>query len=437
MHKINLKTLLIFLTMVKIGIIGGSGLDDPQLLKDYKEKNVVTQYGKPSSSLTCGTIQGVEVVILARHGKKHEFYPSRINYRANIYALKLEECTHIIGTNAVGSLKEEIKPGDLVFPDQFIDFTKFRKTTFYDKYGDVRHTSMSEPFSHELIEILEEGCINFNYPYHKKAAIVIIEGPRFSTKSESFMFKNFVDIIGMTTFPEVALANELNIPYASISMSTDYDCWKEDEPAVSFDMVIRRMTENAEKVKKLLLYAIPRIAKKDEEFIKNKIRTIPNFPKPGIMFRDITTLLLDPEGMKKTINIFYNRYKERKIDIVAGIESRGFIIAGILADKLNKGLVPIRKKGKLPYQIVSQEYELEYGTDKIEIHADAIKKGDNVLLIDDLIATGGTANAAANLIEKLGGNVEEIAFIIELSYLKGRDKLNKWKFFSIINFEGE
>ncbi|MBS3080514.1 S-methyl-5'-thioadenosine phosphorylase [Candidatus Pacearchaeota archaeon] len=422
---------------MKIGVIGGSGLDDPQLLENYREKKIKTPYGNPSSALTLGTLEGVEVVIIARHGKKHEIYPSKINYRANIYALKQEGCTHIISTNAVGSLKEHIKPGDLVFPDQFIDFTRFRKNTYFDKYGEVKHQPMAEPFSNELRELLADGCRIFNFPHHTKAAIIVIEGPRFSTKAESFMFKNFADIIGMTTFPEVALANELNIPYASIAMSTDYDCWKDDEPPVSFEIVMQRMKENAEKVKKLLMYVIPIIIKKDEEYIKSKIRTIPNFPKPGIMFRDITTLLLDPDGMRKTINILYNRYKDKKITAVAGIESRGFIIAGILADKLGVGLIPIRKKGKLPYQTVSQSYELEYGTDHIEIHADAIKQGDNILLVDDLIATGGSSQAAAQLIEKLGGKVEEISFIIELTDLRGREKLKKWPVYSMIKFEGE
>ncbi|MEN9626574.1 MAG: hypothetical protein RL557_902 [archaeon] len=423
--------------MPKIGIIGGSGLDDPQLITNYQEKSVDTPYGKPSSSLTVGKIQGVDVVILARHGKHHEIYPSNINFRANISALKQEGCTHIIATSAVGSLKEEIKPGDLVFPDQFIDFTKFRKNTFFDKYGDVKHIGMAEPFSKELRKLLIQETKNLQYNFHQKATIVVIEGPRFSTKAESNMFRNFADIIGMTTFPEVALANELEIPYASIAMSTDYDCWKEGEEPVTFEIVMQRMKENADKVKKLLVSVIPKLAENDEEFIKNKIRTIQNFPKPGIMFRDITTLLLDPEAMKKTINIFYNRYKENKIDAVAGIESRGFIIAGILADKLNKGIIPIRKKGKLPYQTVSQEYDLEYGKDHIEVHSDAIKPGDRILLIDDLIATGGTAQASAQLIEKLGGKIEEIAFIIELPELKGREKLKEWPVFSVVQFEGE
>ena len=252
------------------------------------------------------------------------------------------------------------------------------------------------------------------------------------------MFRQWgADIINMSSCPEVILANELKIPYQNIAMSTDYDCWKEDEEPVTFEMVMKTMNENAEKVKKLLLKAIPRIANKDSDFIKSKIRTIPDFPKPGIMFRDITTLVGDNEGMKKVINILYNRYKNLGIDAVAGIESRGFIIGGILADKLGVGFVPIRKPGKLPSEVVSEEYELEYGTDKIEVHKDSIKVGERVLVIDDLIATGGTAVAACNLIEKIGGVVEECAFIVELEDLGGRKKLeNKgYAVFSVVSYQ--
>ena len=170
--------------------------------------------------------------------------------------------------------------------------------------------------------------------------------------------------------------------------------------------------------------------------IKSRIRTVPHWPKQGVMFRDITTLLKDPVGFKLVIDDFLKRYKENKIDIVVGIDSRGFILGGALAYLLGKGFVPVRKKGKLPHKTVSETYELEYGTDTIEIHEDAIERGDNVLIMDDLIATGGTAAASANLIEKLGGRVEEIAFVIELPSLKGREKLLKWKVFSIVGFEG-
>lgn len=426
--------------MARIGIIGGSGLDDPKLLSEQEEKDIETPYGKPSSKITCGKISGVDVCIIARHGKKHEIPPSLVNYRANIWALKHLGCTHILATSAVGSLREEIKPGNLVFPNQFIDFTKQRKSTFFDESGEFTHTPMSEPYDSKLREILCSICDELCFSYNKNKTIVTIEGPRFSTRAESHMFREWgADIINMSSCPEVILANEIGIPYQTIAMSTDYDCWKDNEEPVTFDMVMKRMHENSDKVKQLLLIAIPRIANNDSEFIKSKIRTIPNFPKPGIMFRDITTLLKDPEAMNKVTDILVNRYKDKKIDIVCGIESRGFIIGALLANKLNVGFVPIRKKGKLPYEVIRQEYSLEYGTDSIEVHKDAINYGEKVLIVDDLIATAGTMGAACELVKKLGGNIVECAFVVDLPDLKGKEKLEKegYKVFTIVEFEGE
>lgn len=173
--------------------------------------------------------------------------------------------------------------------------------------------------------------------------------------------------------------------------------------------------------------------------IKQKIRTVPHWPKQGIMFRDITTLLKDSEGFNTTIDMLVERYKDMKIDIVAGIESRGFITGAVLAHRLGVGFIPIRKPGKLPAQTLSEEYELEYGKDKIEVHTDAIQKGDQVLVVDDLIATGGTALAACNLITKLGGKVVECSFIIDLIDIGGKKKLTNagFKVFSLVEFEGE
>ncbi|HTG02398.1 MAG TPA: adenine phosphoribosyltransferase [Nitrospirota bacterium] len=175
--------------------------------------------------------------------------------------------------------------------------------------------------------------------------------------------------------------------------------------------------------------------------IKSKIRTIPDYPKKGIMFRDITTLLKDPVGFKLVIDSLTKRYGGPKFhfDTVVGIESRGFIIGSALAYTLGKGFIPIRKKGKLPAEVVSQEYALEYGTDRIEIHKDALKKGEKVLLVDDLLATGGTALAAAALVEKLGAQVVEAAFIVDLPDVGGKKKLLEkgYKVFALTEFEGE
>ena len=176
-----------------------------------------------------------------------------------------------------------------------------------------------------------------------------------------------------------------------------------------------------------------------EEKIKSKIRSIPGFPKKEIVFRDITTLLHDKEGFRMTVDAFIRRYKDMAIDYIAGIEARGFIIGGAIAYELRKGLIPLRKKGKLPWKKISEEYELEYGTDTVEIHADSVKKGDRVLIIDDLLATGGTSLACARLIEKLGGEVVELAFIVDLPDVGGRKKVQEagYRMFSLVQFEGE
>jgi adenine phosphoribosyltransferase len=175
--------------------------------------------------------------------------------------------------------------------------------------------------------------------------------------------------------------------------------------------------------------------------IKSKIRTVPDYPKKGIMFRDITTLIKDPVGFRLVIDTLTQRYihGDFAFDTIVGIESRGFIIGAALAYTLGKGFIPIRKKGKLPAEVVSQEYALEYGTDKIEIHKDALRKGEKVLLIDDLLATGGTALASAALIEKLGAKVVEMAFIVDLPEVGGKAKLlaNGYKVFALTEFEGE
>lgn len=173
--------------------------------------------------------------------------------------------------------------------------------------------------------------------------------------------------------------------------------------------------------------------------IKSRIRTIPHYPHQGIMFRDITTLLKDPIGLRVTIDEIVKRYSDQKIDKVAGIESRGFIIGTPVAYLLGKGFIPIRKKGKLPAETIGHDYELEYGADRIEIHVDAIAKGDRILLIDDLIATGGTAEAATSLIRKMGGEIVECCFVVDLPDVGGRKRLEKQgvSVFCLCEFEGE
>lgn len=168
--------------------------------------------------------------------------------------------------------------------------------------------------------------------------------------------------------------------------------------------------------------------------LKEKIRDVPDFPKKGILFRDITTLLKDKKSFSFVVEELFKRYNDKDIDIIAGIESRGFIFGSALAYRINKGFVPIRKPGKLPSTTVSEEYSLEYGTDKIEMHVDAIKEGDRVLLIDDLLATGGTMAAACSLVEKAGGKVTECSFLIELAFLNGRDRLKGYDIYSMVTY---
>ncbi|MBI5640792.1 MAG: S-methyl-5'-thioadenosine phosphorylase [Nitrospirae bacterium] len=247
---------------VKVGVIGGSGLDDPKLMKDAKEKKVKTPYGSPSSALTVGKINGVETVILARHGKKHSIYPTGVNFRANIHALKKEGCTHILATTAVGSLRDKIRPGDLVFADQFIDFTKHRPLTFHDE--KVIHTPMAEPFCRDLRSLLAGSAKELKLRHHASGTVITIEGPRFSTKAESHMFRGFgADVINMSTVPEVILAREVGICYQTIAMSTDYDCWKEGEEPVTWEMILDIMHKNSENVKKLLVKTIAKIKDTD------------------------------------------------------------------------------------------------------------------------------------------------------------------------------
>jgi 5'-methylthioadenosine phosphorylase len=247
--------------MIKIGIIGGSGLDDPGLLKNVREINANTPFGEPSSPLTVGSLGGKEVMILARHGRRHTLPPTAVNYRANIQALKDAGCTAILATTACGSLREEIRRGDLVILDQFIDFTRFRKTTFFESFApgaeNAKHTPMADPFSDPLRNHLVSAAKRLGLRHHEKGTVVTIEGPRFSTRAESNMFRIWgADVINMSIAPEAALANEAGIPYAAVAMSTDYDCWKTDEPPVEWAEVLRIFEMNVENVKRLLLETI-------------------------------------------------------------------------------------------------------------------------------------------------------------------------------------
>nr|XP_023655140.1 S-methyl-5'-thioadenosine phosphorylase isoform X1 [Paramormyrops kingsleyae] len=252
----------------KIGIIGGSGLDDPDILEGRTEKHVDTPFGKPSDVLILGKIKNVECVLLARHGRQHTIMPSNVNYRANIWALKDEGCTHLLVTTACGSLREEIQPGHIVLVDQFIDRTTKRIQTFYDgsptSPPGVCHIPMAVPFCSRTRQVLLEVARDLEVKCHPQGTMVSIEGPRFSSRAESLMLRQWgADVINMTTVPEVVLANEAGLCYASIAMATDYDCWKEHEEAVCVDNVLKTMKENASKASSILLSAIPLISMMD------------------------------------------------------------------------------------------------------------------------------------------------------------------------------
>jgi len=245
-----------------IGIIGGSGLDNPEIFHESRDEKISTVYGEPSSALRYGLIDGIRIILLARHGREHTIPPSQVNYRANISALKKAGCSQIIATTAVGSLKEEIHRGDLVIIDQFIDFTKQRKVTFHESFepGNPVHTPMADPYDSRLRKILIDECKALNYPFHEKGTVITIEGPRFSTRAESFMFRAWgADIINMSIATETVLANEAGIPYAAVAMSTDYDCWKTGEESVTWEAVAKVFADNAAKVTTLLKNIVPKI----------------------------------------------------------------------------------------------------------------------------------------------------------------------------------
>jgi len=170
------------------------------------------------------------------------------------------------------------------------------------------------------------------------------------------------------------------------------------------------------------------------ERLKQKIRDVPDFPKPGIVFKDITPLLGDVRSFQTVIDAFARRYADKAVDVIAAVESRGFIFGSALAYRIDAGFVPVRKKGKLPYKTESVEYALEYGTDRIEMHQDALHKGSRVLVVDDVLATGGTAKATCDLVEKMGGQVIECAFVVELGFLNGREKLKGREIFSLLQY---
>ena len=241
----------------EIGIIGGTGLYDPKLLKNVEEIEVKTPYGAPSDSFTVGELSGRRVAFLARHGKKHTIRPTDVNSRANIFAFKKLGVERILAVSTVGSLKEEFKPGDIAFVDQFIDRTTRREQSFYTE-GKVCHISVAEPMCPEMRKVLKAVAKKARIDAHDTATYVCIEGPRFSTKAESNLFRTWgADVVGMTLVPECVLAREAEVCYASVATVTDYDCWKDH--SVSTEEIVTTMRANIEKVKKIVVETVAKL----------------------------------------------------------------------------------------------------------------------------------------------------------------------------------
>ena len=229
-----------------LGVIGGSGLYAMKDLKVVDTVSVDTPFGKPSDSLVVGDLKGTRLVFLPRHGVGHRIAPSEINYRANIFAMKKLGIERIISVSAVGSMKEEIIPGHIVIPDQFIDRTFRRKTTFFEG-GIAGHVSLADPICDELHEVVLESSQQAGATVHPGGTYICIEGPQFSMRAESFLYRSWgVDVIGMTNVTEAKLAREAGLCYATIALATDYDCWHQEEEAVTLEAVLAIMRNNVE-----------------------------------------------------------------------------------------------------------------------------------------------------------------------------------------------
>ncbi len=280
-----------------IGIIGGSGLYNIEGIKDVETVPVDTPFGMPSDSFTIGTLEGRRVAFLPRHGKGHTISPSELNFRANIYGMKKLGVEHIIAVSAVGSMKEEIKPLDIVIPDQFFDRTRGRVSTFFGE-GIVGHVSFADPICEMLANTLFHAAQSIGVRVHKGGTYLCMEGPMFSTRAESNVYRQWgVSVIGMTNLQEAKLAREAEICYSTLAMATDYDCWHVGEEAVTLEMVVANLNKNVETAKQILRAAIPKIEKKRScgcaTAAENAI---------------VTNKDLIPENTKRKLQIIFGKY---------------------------------------------------------------------------------------------------------------------------------
>ena len=254
---------------IVIGFIGGTGLYEPGMMENPSETQINTNFGPPSDIFNLGIMDGKGVAFLARHGKEHKIPPHEINFKANINAFEKLGVERIISCCAVGSLKEEYKPGDIVIPDQFIDWKK-TMTTFYNT-GNVRHVSLADPFCPEIRDALIKTCNDLGIKCHTKGTYICVEGPRFSTRAESKLFRNYADIIGMTGIPEAVLAREREICLSILATVTDYDVWA-DKP-VTFDEVKKTMKENDMKVKQIIKEVVNNIPEERNCVCKDALKS--------------------------------------------------------------------------------------------------------------------------------------------------------------------
>jgi 5'-methylthioadenosine phosphorylase len=248
---------------IKIGIIGGSGLYKMSALTDVEEMTIETPFGNPSDNLIVGKLGDTKVAFLARHGRNHHLTPSEVPYRANIYAMKQIGVEYLISASAVGSLQEEVKPLDFVLPDQFLDRTKSRQSTFFGE-GIVGHIAFGDPVCHQLADVLAASITGLNLPdviLHQGGTYICMEGPAFSTKAESNMYRMLGGkVIGMTNLPEAKLAREAEIAYATLAMATDYDCWHPDHDSVTIELVIANLQKNALNAQEVIKEAVRRLS---------------------------------------------------------------------------------------------------------------------------------------------------------------------------------
>ncbi len=259
--------------MIKVAIIGGSGFYDVENPSEHEELNIETPWGPTSDSILKVTKEEVEIYFLSRHGRGHLIGPSEINYRANIYALKFLGIDWIISVSAVGSMKEEIPPGMIVIPDQFIDFTKNRKSTFFDE-GIVAHVSMAKPVSEKLSKVLYDSSKELDLNVQLGGTYLCIEGPQFSSLAESNLYRSMgVDVIGMTNMPEAKLAREAEMCYSTIALSTDYDCWHKEHESVTVEEVVKTMNENIANARLLVSRALNSIPREKDDYIANALKS--------------------------------------------------------------------------------------------------------------------------------------------------------------------